>query len=93
MSQDVMKPELIGIRETITTEHETTPPNSRLQVNTRSAHPCGHRSRHLTHTWPVPELTPVRHQPVTPGSGLSSPINPNLVQSNCRGRHHAPTPS
>src|SRR6266566_8891178 len=47
----------------------------------------------LTHTWPVPELTPVCHQPVTPGAGLISPISPIAVQNNHRALHRAPTPN
>src|SRR6266567_2178865 len=31
----------------------------------------------LTHTWPVPELTPVCHRPVTPGASAISPSVPS----------------
>src|SRR6266567_6036747 len=35
----------------------------------------------LTHTWPVPELTPVRHQPVTPGASMQSVHQSHRKQS------------
>src|SRR6266567_7687693 len=67
--------------ETISTHRQIMSSNSRPQVNTRSMHPQDHTSEMLTHTWLVPELTPVRHQLVTPGARRQSVHQSHLRQS------------
>src|SRR6266576_5137678 len=62
--------------ETIDTRRQTTSPDSRPRINAYLVRPRGRTQNALTHTWPVPELTPVRHRPVTPGAGSFSPSVP-----------------